>query len=234
MHHFPETLQLGDVTKIDVSKLPKIDLLIGGSPCQGFSLAGKGLAFEDPRSKLFFEYVRIFRELRKINPKIKFLLENVCMAPKHVDTITKFMEREHVFIDSKIFSPQSRKRLYWTNIPLDPLPTIHNKQTLLDVVEPPYFTGDTIKLNLFVKGWNQNHIVKSVFKKTGTILASANPINVPLSITRSRKATSIELERLSGLPDNYTEPCGSKGNRLHAIGNGWECNTIAYLFKNLK
>jgi site-specific DNA-cytosine methylase len=71
MHHFPKTIQLGDVTKIDTSKLPKIDLLIGGSPCQGFSFSGKGLAFDDPRSKLFFEYVRIYRELRAKNPKLK-------------------------------------------------------------------------------------------------------------------------------------------------------------------
>ena len=72
-HNFPNTIQIGDVTKIEGSKLPKIDLLIGGSPCQGFSMSGKGLNFEDPRSKLFFEFVRILEETK---PKY-FLLKNV-------------------------------------------------------------------------------------------------------------------------------------------------------------
>ena len=73
--NFPNTIQVGDITSLTTKVLPKIDLLIGGSPCQGFSFAGKQLNFEDPRSKLFFEYVRLLRELK---PKF-FLLENVRM-----------------------------------------------------------------------------------------------------------------------------------------------------------
>ena len=73
--NYPNTQQLGDVTKVSALDLPSIDLLIGGSPCQGFSFAGKGLNFEDPRSKLFFEFVRLLKECR---PKY-FLLENVLM-----------------------------------------------------------------------------------------------------------------------------------------------------------
>ena len=65
-HNFPNTIQLGDVTNWREWKLPKIDLLIGGSPCQGFSFSGKGLNFDDPRSKLFFEFVKVYR---KIKPK---------------------------------------------------------------------------------------------------------------------------------------------------------------------
>ena len=74
-HNYPDTIQLGSVTEIKGTDLPQIDLLIGGSPCQGFSFAGKGLNFEDPRSKLFFEFVRLLKEC---NPKW-FLLENVKM-----------------------------------------------------------------------------------------------------------------------------------------------------------
>ena len=70
--NYPQIIQIGDVRNLDLDKLPKIDLLIGGSPCQGFSYAGKGLNFEDPRSKLFFEFVKI---RNKINPKW-WLLEN--------------------------------------------------------------------------------------------------------------------------------------------------------------
>lgn len=113
-HNYPNTLQLGDVTKVNASDLPKIDLLMGGSPCQGFSFAGKGLNFEDPRSKLFFEFIRLLRETA---PKW-FLLENVIMKKEHEQIITAQIGVEPVMIDSAGFSAQSRKRLFWTNIPL--------------------------------------------------------------------------------------------------------------------
>ncbi len=82
--NFPNTIHVGDVTSIKSANLPKIDLLIGGSPCQGFSFAGKQLAFDDPRSKLFFEFVRLLKELK---PKY-FLLENVRMKKEYLNIIT--------------------------------------------------------------------------------------------------------------------------------------------------
>ena len=113
---FPNTIQLGDVTKVKVADLPKIDLLIGGSPCQGFSFAGKGLNFEDERSKLFFEFVRIWKEIKAINPDAKFLLENVKMKYEHELVISKYMGVEPIEINSALLSAQNRVRLYWTNI----------------------------------------------------------------------------------------------------------------------
>ena len=92
------------------------DYIIGGSPCQGFSFAGKGLAFDDPRSALFFEFVRILDECRKFNPDIKFLLENVKMKKEHLDVISQYMGVEPVCINSALVSAQSRVRYYWTNI----------------------------------------------------------------------------------------------------------------------
>ena len=83
--NYPKTKHIGDVTKVDASKLPSIDLLIGGSPCQGFSFAGKQLNFEDPRSKLFFEFVRLWKETK---PRY-FLLENVKMAKASQDVISR-------------------------------------------------------------------------------------------------------------------------------------------------
>ena len=115
-HNFPNTIQLGDVTKVFAKDLPKIDLLIGGSPCQGFSFAGKQLAFDDPRSKLFFEFVRIWREIKEINPNAKFLLENVRMKKEHEKVISDYLGLEPMFICSSLFSAQQRKRLYWSNI----------------------------------------------------------------------------------------------------------------------
>lgn len=110
--NFPNTIQLGDVTKVKGSDLPKIDLIIGGSPCQGFSFAGKGLNFEDERSKLFFEFVRLINECK---PKW-FFLENVKMKKEHELVISQYMKVAPIEINSALVSAQNRVRLYWTNI----------------------------------------------------------------------------------------------------------------------
>lgn len=115
-YNFPYTIQIVDVTKIDVSTLPKIDLILAGSPCQGFSFAGNGLNFEDPRSKLFFEFVRILREVKERNPDVKFLLENVEMKREHELTISRYCGIAPLRINSALVSAQNRVRLYWTNI----------------------------------------------------------------------------------------------------------------------
>lgn len=115
--NYPDTFQIGDVTKVSASDLPKIDLIIGGSPCQGFSRNGKHLNFEDPRSKLFFEYVRLLDEIEETNPNVKFLLENVKMKNEWRDVITNYMKVPCVEINSKLLSAQNRPRMYWTNIP---------------------------------------------------------------------------------------------------------------------
>lgn len=115
-HNFPNTIQLGDVTKVFAKDLPKIDLLIGGSPCQGFSFAGKQLAFDDPRSKLFFEFVRLKNEC---NPTY-FMLENVKMKKEFELIISKYMGVAPIEINSALLSAQNRVRLYWTNIANEP------------------------------------------------------------------------------------------------------------------
>lgn len=116
--NYKKIVRLGDVKKwkdwdIDWSS---IDLLIGGSPCQGFSFAGKQLNFEDERSKLFFEYVEILKHIKEQNPKVLFLLENVRMKKEYRDVITRFLKVEPILINSSLVSAQDRKRLYWTNI----------------------------------------------------------------------------------------------------------------------
>jgi DNA-cytosine methyltransferase len=115
--NWPETVQLGDVTKwrewdIDWKG---IDLLIGGSPCQGFSFAGKQLAFDDPRSKLFFVYVDILNYIRTLNPNVKFMLENVKMKKEYLDIISEQLGVEPVFINSALVSAQNRQRFYWAS-----------------------------------------------------------------------------------------------------------------------
>ena len=115
--NYPGTIQLGDVTKwrewdIDWSS---ISLLIGGSPCQGFSFAGKQLAFDDPRSALFFVYVDILNHIFSVNPSVKFLLENVKMKREYLDVISEQLGVQPIFINSSLVSAQNRQRYYWAN-----------------------------------------------------------------------------------------------------------------------
>lgn len=111
--NFPDTIQLGNVCDVVSSDLPKIDLLLGGSPCQGFSFAGKQLNFEDPKSKLFFEFVRLLKECE---PQF-FLLENVNMKKEYQNVISEHLGIQPIKINSSLVSAQNRVRLYWTNIP---------------------------------------------------------------------------------------------------------------------
>lgn len=133
--NYPDTIQLGDVTKwyewnIDWSS---IDLLIGGSPCQGFSTAGKLLNFDDPRSKLFFEYVNILNHIKQYNPDIKFLLENVKMKKEWQDIISDYLGVQPIEIDSEIITPMRRKRNYWANFNVKPIKP--NDTTLRDILD---------------------------------------------------------------------------------------------------
>lgn len=150
-HNYPNTIELGDVTKVFAKDLPKIGLFIGGSPCQGFSFAGKQLNFEDPRSKLFFEFVRMLNEIRETNPDVLFLLENVKMKKEYQDVITEHLGVEPIEINSNLLSAQNRKRIYWTNIPGVTIP--NDKGILLkDIVHE---NNDEV-LNIQVPNFNVN------------------------------------------------------------------------------
>lgn len=117
-HNFPKTIQLGDIENwrtwdIDFKS---IDLILAGTPCQGFSFAGKQLAFDDPRSRLFFVFVDILNHIRKLNPDVKFLLENVNMKKSHLEVISRYTGVFPVRINSNLVSAQNRDRWYWTNV----------------------------------------------------------------------------------------------------------------------
>lgn len=114
--NYPNTIQLGDINNWREWNLPKIDLLMGGSPCQGFSNAGLGLNFDDPRSKLFFIFVDILNYCKDKNPNSKWLLENVKMKKEWQDIISDILGIQPILINSALVSAQNRKRLYWTNI----------------------------------------------------------------------------------------------------------------------
>ncbi len=255
----PNTIQLGDVKDIDIKSLPKIDLLIGGSPCQSFTFAGKrngmitkdnieittleqyielkndGFQFEG-QSYLFWEYIKVLTEVKPTY----FLLENVRMDKKWKDVITKTLNVEPYAINSNLFSATNRQRLYWTNIPQNELP-VSNPLLLGDIVEQ----GVTQKYQLtskhlaaFHKSYKWNHC--ELTQKSKPLLASyyKQPPHcpyIPCNVSESgfRRLTPIECERLMGLPDNYTQGV-SDTQRYKSTGNGWQVNTIEHIFQNLQ
>lgn len=170
----PEMVHLGDVTKWREWGLPwgEIDLLIGGSPCQGFSFAGKRLNFEDPRSRLFFVYVEILEHIRALNPNVKFLLENVKMTKQSLDAISETLGVQPVFINSSLVSAQNRQRYYWAN--WDISQPADKGLVLADIVEDGAVDRDKahcIDANYFkggnLKSYFEKHRRQLVFSKDG-------------------------------------------------------------------
>lgn len=162
--NFPDTIQLGDVRGVTLANLPKIDLILAGSPCQRFSFAGKQLNFEDPRSVLFFQFQRIAHQAYYLNPDMKFLLENVRMKKSSEEIITRCLDGlRPVVINSALVSAQNRVRLYWSNIRTAPanlfdgyntdIPQpadrgIYLRDILEDEVDEKYHIKDEVLQNL--------------------------------------------------------------------------------------
>ena len=236
-HNFPNTIQLGDVTKINAENLPKIDLIIGGSPCQGFSFAGKQLNFDDPRSKLFFEFVRLKNEL---NPTY-FLLENVRMKKEYKDVISEYLGVEPIEINSSNFVAQNRPRLYWANFKIEkPKEKSYQlKDFLLDDnderIEKFKLSEKAIEyMNRLRNGkprWNYH---TNPLNGNAACLTANMYKGIPYGVIKEklRKLTPVECERLQGVPDNYTNVV-SNTQRLRMLGNGWTVNVIEYIFRNI-
>ena len=268
--NYPDTIQLGDVTQVywkdqNLHKhlQPKIDLLIGGSPCQGFSFAGKHLNFQDDRSKLFFEYVRLLNEVK---PKY-FLLENVRMKKESEDIISQYLGVSPISINSSTLSAQNRQRLYWTNIPVSQPEDkgIKLKDILEDGVvdrdkshclDANYWKGGNLK-SYFEKHRRQlvfssnglchvgdadikgNDTIRRVYHPNGkapTLTTMQGGHREPKVFTddlKWRKLTPIECERLQTVPDNYTNHV-SNTQRYKMLGNGMTVDVIAHILKGMK
>lgn len=161
--NFPQIIRLGDVTKVFAKDLPKIDLIIGGSPCQGFSMAGKMLGHEDPRSKLFWEFKRLVDECK---PKY-FLLENVRMKKQDEQIITDAMGVKPLMINSALVSAQNRKRLYWTNINADVCDLFGTLQSHIPQPEDKHlFLKDIIGPEVDAKYYLTKKQIDSLLKQT--------------------------------------------------------------------
>ena len=217
--HYPDIIRLGDVTKVKAEDLPKIDLLIGGSPCQGFSRAGKCLNFEDPRSKLFFEFVRILNEIRIINPEVKFFLENVRMKKEWIQVISESVGVEPIDLNSKLVAPQNRERIYWTNIPY----------TELAITDPPL-------ISILEDVNTSGYIEKDGILFDPTISeASRNLVSVVNGEVRIKQATKqgyIVAEDGDGINLMYPTSKTRRGRVIKRKAGTLACNCEGQVFYN--
>jgi DNA (cytosine-5)-methyltransferase 3A len=262
-HNFPNTIQLGDVSKVNGKDLDKIDLIMGGSPCQSFSFAGKmkGMATKDEKeilsldsylslkeagfefegeSYLFWEYVRLLKET---NPTY-FLLENVMMKDYWKKVISDTLGVEPIMINSNLVSAQDRKRLYWTNIPNVGQPDDLGLY-LRDIMEES--VAD--KYNITERFYKKKEGTLSYSKSRGNIrpperksktlttsghgISNSGSTNIKLSDDYLRIPTPLECERLQTVPDNYTNVGLLDSHRYKMLGNGWTVSVISHIFKNI-
>lgn len=261
--NFPNTTQVGCIKKVQVANLPKIDFLIGGTPCQGFSFHGKQLNFEDPRSKLFFEFLRILEKTKAPH----FFLENVRMEKKAQDVISKYLGVEPITVNSSLVSAQNRVRLYWTNLEGFEMPKDKNI-FLQDILE------DTDKNNpAAIRGrqLNKAHILGrrlgpdgkrkdndkkipytqclEVLKKNSNksnCLTTVAKDNVLTNLPHGRHPqpykknlpfryyTTKEYCRLQTIPEDYFDNVDVSENQIRKmVGNGWTIDVITEFFKLL-
>lgn len=246
--NYPDTVQLGDVSKIDLDELPKIDILFGGSPCQDLSMQGNSRAGRSgiygKKSKLFWDFVRVYR---KLEPKA-YLFENVAsMSDENKIIITRQFGSYFKRINSNLFVPQKRNRLYWTNIKVPRLPRKKDREVdLQDILETNrkklkrYKVPKTSSTQALWYGGDSKDITNSLESECVTTQRGGWR-NVGLIEFEDfcRWTTEKECERLQGLPDNYTR-LGESNERISscqrhkAIGNGWTIDVISHILKGLK
>ena len=258
--NYPNTIQIGNVTKVDASNLPNIGLLMGGSPCQGFSFSGKQLNFEDERSKLFFEFVILSNET---HPKY-WLLENVVMKQEYQDVISQHLGVEPVKLNSSLTSAQNRVRLYWANFgisqPTDQGIQLEDVLEDLEMIGPGAIRGRRLnkatilgrRLNergvrddynknvpitqcLEVRESNRNKSNCLTTVAKDTVLTTMPIGRHPDAFNKKlpfRNYTKIERCRLMNLPDNYCDEI-SDSQTVKATGNGWEVGMITHIFKQM-
>ena len=226
--NYPDIKHVGDITKLNPSDFEEpIDLIVGGSPCQGFSYASTNrLNFDDPRSKLYFEFVWLYYELK---PKY-FLLENVRMKQECQDVISKYLGVEPIAINSSLVSAQNRHRLYWTNLPFDKLPEdkgIMLQDVLLDDATEPMLSN--------IYGGFGEKKPRLHYGKSVTIRTSAGGGHIPSVTIKNgiRQLHPIEIERLQTVPENYTEGVSNR-QRCKMLGNGFTVDVICHLLRGLK
>ena len=236
-HNFPNTIQMGDVTKLTGEDFSEpISLLIGGSPCQDLTIMGKNRnGLEGDKSILFFEYVRLLNELK---PKY-FLLENVA-SMKNVDReiITETLGVEPILINSKLLSAQHRRRYYWTNIPVDGLPDDLgiSLNDIIDRNAAPEEHMSEKKIAFINNKKDGTMWVRLDGEKSMPITARGYAAWNTQFVTNTdgliRDLTLSEYKALQTIPEWYEFPI-LKSKATDLIGDGWTVDVIAYLLQGM-
>ena len=250
--NYPQIEHKGDVFEAKYIE-GEFDLLIGGSPCTYWSIAKAGQGERETKPsglgwELFSQYVRALKETK---PKYFLYENNESMSDDIKNEITKHLGVEPIMIDSADFSAQHRKRLYWTNIPID-MNYIPSDKVFSDIeYEHDYKIVDiskyknTVKINNDNTCWkwdtsgkgyySQQSRARSKNIKMNTLPASGgDKNNIYLGDYTYRKLHPVEAERLQTLPDNYTNCINSNVKRIGLCGNGWTVDVIAWIFSGLK
>lgn len=246
-HNYPDIIHLGDITKINGSDIGWVDLIGGGSPCQDLSRANKDrLGLEGLKSSLFFHYLRLYNELKQINPDIKFLLENVIMSEADYWIISKYMGVLPVNIDSRLVSAQQRDRLYWTNIGLVNsglfneltcgIPQPKDKRITLQSILDFGYT-DRLKSTCVMEGWSRHNIIKSQEKmyrrhQKGFVTFIFDDISLDWR-KGLRYISQNELEKLQTVPVGYTSIL-PRNKAACLLGDGWTIDVIVHILSYLK
>ena len=243
--NYPDIIHHGDINQWKKANIDwhKVDLLIGGSPCQGFSFAGKQLAFDDPRSALFFKFVEILGYIRLFNPNIKFLLENVKMKKDHLNVISDTLGVDPVFINSNLVSAQNRQRYYWCNWEvLQPEDKgIYWCDIMLRDAKGCMFYSEKSFKWLFKSEKRKNSYIEYTDKSKIKMQMVEASHHKGYSNQRcfgvvdgniTRYIHPIECERLQTVPDNYTVHV-SNTQRYKMLGNGWTVDVVAHIFKEM-
>lgn len=246
--NWPDIIQCGDVCEADFTQYQGYDLLIGGSPCQSLSIATQNRTSLKGKSRLFYEFVRAFEEIK---PKW-FLFENVAsMNEESKRVINELLGCEPILIDSKDFSPQQRPRYYWTNIPIGSYGT--DTRVLRDILEDVENVPEKYYYKYGVSGIDMEkqvcayleypfksidmskRVLNPAFKSHTVMCCNGGGTHKKVLVNgRARKLTPLEYERLQTLPDNYTKVDGvSDTGRWNGSGNGWTVDVIVHIFKGL-
>jgi site-specific DNA-cytosine methylase len=245
--HFPEHKNYGDVSKLKGGDLPPFDLIIAGSPCTGFSsMNADKKEWKDPRSALMFHF---FRLLEECQPKY-YVLENVASMTNEVKrTISNILGTEPVFINSNCFTAQFRTRYYWTNFPVETIAHDVNRIFLKDILDPK---NDYKATNITIHGvplykalppskepyalrhLQNHHYIARDDGKMGPVLTTYSTCSVIWDGKMFRQLSPIELERLQGFPDDWTNVSLKASERIKCIGNAFTVPVIVYLLENLK
>lgn len=242
-YHFPDTIQVGDVTKwrdwdIDWQS---IDLVLSGSPCQDLSLAGKRAGINGSKSNLFFIFVEILEHIKKLNSKVLFLQENVGSAPKYdVGIMSRALGVYPVRINSSLVTAQLRDRYYWSNIrtaeTMFDLVTDIPQPKDLGIMFKDIITGGSVeraKANCLLEGdykqFIKDPIRQDIYLKS-RVKKGKQPPNLIYENNLVRTINKIEMCRLQGFPDNYCDIL-TKAKAGSLLGDGWTLPIIEHIFR---